>query len=102
MRGLGDGCGAVEDIRGDMNQLLREKIKVVADRNVCSLEQARGFVDGETARRRGKPPTRLTLVGIDEYCLGFRAGYFERRQPGAARPSRFDAQSRESGFAETR
>jgi hypothetical protein len=38
-----------------------------------------GYVDGEVSRWRGKLPSKVALVGIDEYCLGFRAGYFERR-----------------------
>ena len=84
MRDPGEGYCTFGETKGDMNQLFREKIKVVADKNVWSLEHARGFVDGETARRRGKAPTRLTLVGIGEYCLGFRAGYFDRQHTGAA------------------
>jgi hypothetical protein len=62
-----------------MNALSREKINVLAEKNIWSLDHAKGFVDGETSRRRGKMPSRLTLVGIDEYCLGFRAGFFERK-----------------------
>ena len=85
-----------------MNELAREKIKVVAERNGWSLDHAKGYVDGETSRRRGKMPSRLTLVGIDEYCLGFRAGYFERQQPGAAHSAKLDAPGRVAGFAESR
>ena len=85
-----------------MNVLSREKIKVLAEKNVWSLDHAKGFVDGETSRRRGKMPSRLTLVGIDQYCLGFRAGYFERQQPGQARSARLEAPDRVAGFAESR
>ena len=85
-----------------MNVLSREKIKVLTENNGWSLDHARGFVDGETSRRRGKMPSRLTLVGCDEYCLGFRAGYFERRQAGSARPADLEAPGRAAGFAESR
>ncbi|HKA45038.1 MAG TPA: hypothetical protein VKF40_23850 [Burkholderiales bacterium] len=67
-----------------MRILSREKFKVLAERNGWSLARAEGFVDGESFRRRGKRPPNYVLVGIDEYCQGFRAGYFERK-PASAR-----------------
>jgi hypothetical protein len=85
-----------------MNVLSREKIKVLAERNGWSLDHAKGFADGETSRRRGKMPSRLTLVGINEYCLGFRAGYFERQQPVSARSAKLETPGRAAGFAESR
>jgi hypothetical protein len=62
------------------------KVQVLAERNGWSLARAQGFVDGEISRRRGAPPSTYARVGIDEYCLGFRAGYYERgkSQPMAA------------------
>jgi hypothetical protein len=51
---------------------------VLAERNGWSTARAQGFVDGEMARRRGAPPSTYARVGIDDYSLGFRAGYFER------------------------
>jgi len=54
------------------------KVHVLAKRNGWSIARAQGFVDGETARRRGAAPSIYARVGIDDYCLGFRAGYFER------------------------
>jgi hypothetical protein len=57
----------------------KEKFKVLAEANGWSLEHARGYLDGEAFRLRGKRPSKYALVGIDDYCLGFRAGYFERR-----------------------
>ena len=71
------------ETKGDMNPLFREKVKLFADQNGWPLEHAKGFVDGENFRRCGKAPSRLTLVGIDAYCLGFRAGYFERQHAGS-------------------
>ena len=75
-----------------MKVLSREKFKVVAEENGWSITRAQGYVDGEISRRRGKSPSKYALIGIDEYCLGFRAGYFERQHAGSA--SRADAQSR--------
>mgnify|MGYP001562459659 FL=1 len=84
-----------------MNVLSREKFKVLAEKNGWSLDHAKGFVDGETSRRRGKTPSKLALIGIDEYCRGFRAGYFERRTPGAAHVARPDTPGRVVGFAQS-
>jgi hypothetical protein len=64
---------------GDVKVLSKEKCQVVAERNGWSLERARGYVDGETFRLRAKRPSKYALIGIDEYGLGFRAGYYERR-----------------------
>ena len=64
-----------------MKFLPKEKFRVLAERNGWSLEHAKGYVDGETFRLRGRRPSKYALVGIDEYCLGFRAGYYERRDP---------------------
>ena len=65
------------------------KVNVLAERNGWSVAHAQGFVDGEMSRRRGLPPSTYAQVGIDDYCLGFRAGFYERgtSQPkGAAIP----------------
>lgn len=62
-----------------MRILSREKFKVMAAYNGWSLAYAEGYVDGESFRRRGKRPRNYVLIGIDEYCQGFRAGYFERK-----------------------
>jgi hypothetical protein len=62
------------------------KVQVLAERNGWSIARAQGFLDGEMSRRRGAVPSTYARVGIDDYCLGFRAGYFERRntQPKSA------------------
>ena len=62
-----------------MKILCKEKIKVLAEINGWPLAQAEGYVDGETFRRRGKTPSTYAQIGIDEYCRGFRAGYYERQ-----------------------
>ena len=71
-----------------MKVLSTEKSKMLAAQNGWSLEHAQGYVDGETFRRLGKTPPRYTIVGIDPYSLGFRAGYFERRSEDAASGTR--------------
>jgi hypothetical protein len=40
-----------------------------------TVAHAEGYADGQISRKRGKAPN-YALVGRDEYCLGFRAGYF--------------------------
>jgi hypothetical protein len=62
-----------------MKVLSQEKVKVLAEKNGWSLVQAEGYIDGENFRRRGKTPSKYAQVGIDEYSLGFRAGYYERQ-----------------------
>ena len=62
-----------------MKVLCKEKSKVLAERNGWSLAHAEGYIDGETFRRRGMTPSTYAQIGIDEYCLGFRAGYYERQ-----------------------
>lgn len=60
---------------------VKEKVKVLAERQGWSLDSARGFVEGEIFRKRHKTPPLNALVGIDDYSQGFRAGYFDRPLP---------------------
>ena len=66
-----------------MKVLSMEKSKVLAARNGWSLAKAEGYIDGEIFRRRGKLPSMYAQIGIDEYCLGFRASYYERQNPAS-------------------
>lgn len=54
------------------------KMAALAEKRGWSHERARGYMDGEDFRLHGKKPARHVLVGIDEYSLGFRAGYYNR------------------------
>jgi hypothetical protein len=73
-----------------MKVLSEEKIKVLAKKNGWSLAHAEGYIDGETFRHRGTTPSKYAQIGIDEYCLGFRAGYYERKNPGLTRSDNLD------------
>lgn len=72
-----------------MNIVSIEKFRMLADKNDWSPEYSQGYVDGEAFRKRGKQPSQFPLVGVDDYSLGFRAGYFERQgriSAGGERP----------------
>ena len=72
-----------------MKNLSMQKFRALAKTNGWSLAHAEGYVDGQTVRRRGKMPSKYALIGIDEYCMGFRAGYFDRQSvvsPGTDGP----------------
>jgi hypothetical protein len=62
-----------------MKILSEEKSKLIAERNGWTLAFAEGHVAGESMRRSGKVLSMYALVGIDDYALGFRAGYFQRQ-----------------------
>jgi hypothetical protein len=68
-----------------MKVLSKEKIKWLAAKNSWSLAQAEGYIDGETCRRRGTTPSTYAQIGIDEYSLAFRAGFYERNPTGSTR-----------------
>ena len=77
-----------------MKVLSEEKVKVLAEKNSWSLNHAEGYIEGETFRRRGMTPSKYAQIGIDEYSLGFRAGYYERRDPDSSRTVRPEALDR--------
>jgi hypothetical protein len=61
-----------------MKVLTEERIKTLAEKNGWSLTRAEGYLDGENSRRLGIMPSSYVQVGIDDYCAGFRTGYYER------------------------
>lgn len=61
-----------------MKMISKEHIKTLMEANGWSIERAEGYADGETYRTRGEKPSAYAQIGIDEYCQGFRAGYYER------------------------
>ncbi|HKC54323.1 MAG TPA: hypothetical protein VKC33_06750 [Burkholderiales bacterium] len=70
----------------------KEKSRVLAEQYGWPLTSAKGYVDGETFRKRRKIPPLHALVGIDDYSMGFRAGYFDRhlQNPDRARRQQGD------------
>lgn len=44
-----------------------------------SPDRARGYVAGVACRIEGGRPSEYQLIGIDEYALGFREGYYSRK-----------------------
>lgn len=61
-----------------MEVLAEEKLKMLVEKRGWSMARAQGYVKGEAARRCGEIPPPHSLVGIDDYALGYRAGYFVR------------------------
>lgn len=70
--------GDAKQEESSANVTAAETLEVLAGRRGWSPDRARGYVDGVTYRARGKTPSKYASVGIDEYCLGFRAGYYNR------------------------
>jgi len=68
--------------------LSEEKYTALSEQNDWPLAFAEGYIAGQSARWRGTPPSSYVVVGVDQYALGFRAGYFERLNPDrrSARP----------------
>jgi hypothetical protein len=64
---------------GNMKAL--SKVQLLVETNGWSMARAQGYVDGEVSRRRGAAPSTYARVGIDDYPLGFRAGFYERGEP---------------------
>jgi len=55
-----------------------ETAEVLARLYGWSADRARGYSDGIAYRVNGIQPSRYLLVGIDDYAVGFRAGYYKR------------------------
>jgi hypothetical protein len=70
-----------------MKLISKEHIRALMEANGWSIERAEGYADGETHRGRGEKPSAYAQIGIDEYCQGFRAGFYER--PSYPSPASF-------------
>lgn len=66
------------DSQANLEVLAEQRIRILAAKTDWPMMRAQGFLDGESFRRRGIRPSSYAQVGIDEYCLGFRAGYYGR------------------------
>ena len=66
-----------------MRILSEQKSKALAEKNGWSLDFAEGFLKGQYSRICNAKLSSYGMVGLDDYCLGFRAGYFARQNPAA-------------------
>src|SRR5260221_14456124 len=57
-----------------------KKLKLASDRHGCSIAYAQGYLEGEVQCARGEPASQYARVGIDDFAVGFRAGYFLRKR----------------------
>ncbi len=78
-------CDPRTHSEGSTKALTDEKSSVLPNPDDWTAAHAQGYSDGETWRLSGKPPSQYALVGIDDYCVGFRAGYFEHHNSGSTR-----------------
>ena len=62
----------------DKEFLIKLNSKILAQQNGWSTAYTEGYLEGRYHRRIGKQLGTYVRVGIDEYPLGYRAGYFER------------------------
>jgi hypothetical protein len=70
----------LEEEMGDKESFLQDKSWLLVEQYGCSPSYARGYVDGEHSRRLGRPLGAHVRARIDEYSLGFRAGYFDGQE----------------------
>ena len=68
----------------NMNVLSNDSAKVLVEEMGWTLERAEGYVEGERYRLGRLAPSEYHKVGIDEYALGFRAGYYRHNEPVSA------------------
>jgi hypothetical protein len=59
---------------------LREEFRDLAEKNGWSEGFAEGYVDGKAARTHGRQSSTYPLGDLDEYRLGFLAGYSLTRE----------------------
>jgi hypothetical protein len=63
-----------------MRAPLKEGFKDLAEKNGWSIAFAEGYIDGRAARTRGTQSATYPLGDLDEYRLGFLAGYSLTRE----------------------
>lgn len=82
---------------GNMRVLSEEKIKVLAEKTagrwltLKAISMVKPFADADMT------PSKYAQVGIDEYCLGFRAVYYECKNPSLTRSDMPDRVPRNAG-----
>jgi hypothetical protein len=64
--------------------LIKQNARILAQQNGWSTAYTEGYLEGRFHQRLGKLPGAYARIGIDEYPLGYRAGYFGRKNPASA------------------
>lgn len=64
--------------------LTKQISNTLAERNGWSTTYTEGYLEGRHHQRTGKPLGAYASVGIDAYSSGYRAGYFQRKNPNFA------------------
>jgi len=75
----------------DKEFLIKQNSGILAQQNGWSTAYAEGYLEGKHQHRREIPLGTYARVGIDEYALGFRAGYFERKNAALTQIHTFNA-----------
>ena len=76
---------ALHQLGARMKTYTERKSSVIAENNGWSADFTEGYLKGEYSRRSSVKLSSYAMVGLDEYCRGLRAGYFERKSPLTAR-----------------
>jgi hypothetical protein len=75
----------------DKEFLIKQNSGILAQQNDWSTAYAEGYLEGRYHQRLGKPLGTYVGVGIDDYPLGYRAGYFERKNAASTQIHTFNA-----------
>ncbi len=59
-----------------MQTLSDDEVSALAKLYGWRVAYLEGYIDGKASRRQGSTASIYQRVGIDEYCLGFRAAYY--------------------------
>jgi len=73
--------GKGESVMHNRKFLIKQNANILAEQNAWSTAYTEAYLAGRHHHRLGKPLGAYARVGIDEYALGYRAGYFERKNP---------------------
>ena len=76
--------------------LVKQYSQILAQQNGWSTAYAEGYLEGKHQHRHELSLGAYARVGIDEYALGFRAGYFERKNVASTQIHTFSASEIES------
>ena len=75
----------------DKEFLIKQNSGILANQHGWSTAYAEGYLEGRYNRRLGKSLGTYVRVGIDDYPLGYRAGYFERKNPASLQVHKLNA-----------